>query len=85
MLQKIGLALLAILTLGASVLYQRNKSLKRENQQLADERDRANFEARAARAREKATEQRLAEQAQIEDKFDSVEIDPNDIKVGLDE
>ena len=85
MLQKIGLALLAILTLGASVLYQRNKSLKRENQRLADERDRANFEARAARAREKATEQRLSEQEQINEKFDKVDIDPNDIKVGLDE
>lgn len=85
MLQKIGLALLAILTLGASVLYQRNKSLKQENRKLADERDLARFEARAARAREKATEQRLAEQEQINDKFDSVEIDPKNIKVGLDD
>lgn len=85
MLKQIGLALLAVLTLGASVLWQRNKSLKRENRQLQDERDQAKHEAKVSEVKAERADQRLKEQEQINDKFDSVEIDPNDIKAGLDE
>lgn len=85
MLQKIGLALLAVMTLGISVLIISNKSLKSENKKLAEERDLANHEAKVARVEADMANRRLKEQEQINDKFDSVEIDPNDIKVGLDE
>lgn len=84
MLKQIGLALLAVLTLGASVLWQRNKSLKRENRQLQAERDQAKHEAKVAEVKAKRADKRLKEQAQINEKFDSVEIG-EDIKVGLDE
>lgn len=85
MLKQIGLSLLAVLTLGASVLWQQNKSLKRERRQLQSERDQAKHEAKVAKVEASRANQRLKEQAQINEKFDSVEIDPNDIKVGLDE
>ena len=84
MLKQIGLVLLAVLTLGASVLWQRNKSLKRQNRQLQDERDKAKHEAKVAEVKAQRADNRLKEQGQINEKFDSVEIG-EDIKVGLDE
>ena len=84
MLKQIGFALLAVLTLGASVLWQRNKSLKRENRQLEAERDKAKHEAKVAEVKAERADKRLKEQAQINEKFDIVEIG-EDIKVGLDE
>ena len=84
MLKQIGLALLAVLTLGASVLWQRNKSLKRENRQLEAERDKARHEAKVAEVKAERADKRLKEQAQINDKFDDVDVG-EDIKVGLDQ
>lgn len=87
MLNYLKIVALAIVTVGISLLVRivrQNTELKRENRQLEAERDKAKHEAKVAEVKAQRAGQRLKEQVQINEKFDSVEIG-EDIKIGLDE